>query len=226
MGPQMESGAAQAVSSVAPRREAERMARKKEEDVWRRSETGVQLRMVELERKLVKKDGQEGAVKLLPTEVSNGEGSGVVMTVTEAMESEDVVGVSVFMVEDTDVDAEDGCKHADVGAAGPDADLVDSRSSCLRSRGPEGGDLVSTCISPLNSSSLKCAESSARDATGASYADAQETIATSSVSSNRLTESGLIGRLLPGRGLCGEVYMAKVRLPSSVRLRLPSIRQW
>lgn len=43
----------------------------------------MQVRKVELERKLVKKDGQEGAVKLLPTDVSNGEGRGVVMTVTE-----------------------------------------------------------------------------------------------------------------------------------------------
>jgi hypothetical protein len=83
MGWQMESGAAQAVSRVAERREGERMARKNEEEDCSRRETGLQLRKVALERKSVKKREQEGAVKLLPREVSKDTGRGVVMTVTE-----------------------------------------------------------------------------------------------------------------------------------------------
>ena len=219
----MESGAAQAVSSVALRSEGDRIARKKDEEVWRSSETGVQLRKVEFERKLVKKDGQEGAVKLLPTEESKGEGSGVVMTVTAGEESEDVdEGMLVFVMEDSNVDIDNASEDVDVGSADPDTELVDSKRSCLRSRCSKGAGLVSTCISPLISNSLKCAESSARGATRTSYADAEETITTSSVNTDIVIESRSIGRLLPGRGLSDEEFIAMVPVFSTVRLWLPS----
>ena len=105
----------------------------------------MQLRKVELERKLVKKDGQEAAVKLLPTDVSNGEGRGVVMTVTDGEKSGDVeVGVLVLVMEDSNVDGEDGPEDVDVGSADSDTELVDSKRSCLRSRRSKGAGLVST----------------------------------------------------------------------------------
>ncbi len=220
-GSQIERGVAQAVSSVALRREAERIARKNEEDVWRRRDTGVQLRKVELERNLVKKEGQEGAVKLLPMDVSNGKGSGVVMTVTDGEESEDVdVGISVSVVGDPDVDVDDA--RFAVGSSASNEELEDSKRSCLRSRCPKGAGIVSTCISPLVSNSLKCAESAARGATGTSYAEASVTMVTRSVSSDMVIESRSIGRLLPGRGLCGDNCMVKVLVLSTVGLFLPS----
>ena len=146
---------------MALRRDAERMAWKNDEEVWRRRDTGVQLRKVELERKFVKKAGQEAEVKLLPIEVSNGDGSGVVMTVIEGEESEDVeVGVSVSALEDSDVEDEDsavedveGSEEVDVGSAASDEELVLSKRSCLRSSHLRGGGLVSTWISPLASNS-------------------------------------------------------------------------
>jgi hypothetical protein len=95
-GLQIERAAAQEVLRVAVRREGDRMTWKNDEDVWRRSETGVQLRNVELERNLVKKEGHEAAVKLLPNELSKGNGSGVVMTVTDGAVP-DVVEVEVAL---------------------------------------------------------------------------------------------------------------------------------
>jgi len=76
--------AEQAESRVWERRVEERIARKNEALFWRRSEAGTQDRKVVLDKNVVKKVGQEGTVKLLPREVSKGEGSGVVMTVIEA----------------------------------------------------------------------------------------------------------------------------------------------
>ena len=134
----MGSGAEQAVSRVAESREGDRMARKKEDDVCSISETGVQLRKVELERKVVKKPGQEAAVKLLPTEVSNGEGRGVAMTVMEGAESEEVDVGGSFSDEDSDVEADgDESVDVDVDSAGSEEVLVvspkaASRVSCLR----------------------------------------------------------------------------------------------
>jgi hypothetical protein len=72
------------------------IVRKNEDDVWRSSDTGVQLLKVAFERKVVKKSGHVGEVKLFPRELSNGDGSVVVITVTDGSMMECVVvGVSV-----------------------------------------------------------------------------------------------------------------------------------
>jgi hypothetical protein len=99
-GLQMARGALQAKSRVSLRRVASRSAWKKELLFWRRRETGVQDLKVELLRKVLKKSGQLWAVKLLPREVSNGTGIGVVMTVADGE-------VAVLVVELADSDATD-----------------------------------------------------------------------------------------------------------------------
>jgi hypothetical protein len=141
------------------------MARKNEVDVWRRSDTGVQLLKVELERKVVKKSGHVCEVKLLPIELSNGDGRGVVITVTDgSMVDCVVVGVSVSL--------EDDASEVDVDAWAVEESAVElleleisekssSSVSCRRCSQLSGWGLVSTCISPLASSSRKCCESAA-----------------------------------------------------------------
>ena len=207
-GEQTESGAEQAVSSVAERREAERMARKNDEEVWRSRETGVQLRKVLLARKLVKKVGHEEEVKLLPIEVSKGEGRGVVITVTEGEELDDVeVGVSVSVDEESEVvvdkDSEVECESEEDVDVDSEAELEvpSPKMSCLRSNQFKGAALVSKCISPLASNSLKWSESSARSTKETSYADVHDTRARANIRSDMVIESRSIGRLLPGLGL-------------------------
>ena len=68
---------------------------------------------------------------------------------------------------------------------------------------------------------MKCTESSPRDATGTSYADAQETMTTSSVNSDVVVGNHSLGRLLPGRGLCDKECIAMMPVFTTVRLWLP-----
>jgi hypothetical protein len=97
-GEQRARGALQAMSRVSERRVASRSAWKKELLFWRRSEIGEQERKVLFARKEVKKSGQDCEVKLLPREVSNGTGRGVVIT----------EGVGVVVVEPAESEVEDG----------------------------------------------------------------------------------------------------------------------
>lgn len=127
----------------------------------------------------------------------------------------------VFVIDDSDVDVEDGSEDVDVGSADLDTELVDSKRSCLRSRRSKGAGLVSRWISPLISNSMTCTESSARGATGTSYADAKETMTTSSANTGMFVDNHSIGRLLPGHGLCDEECIAMVPVFSTVRLWLP-----
>lgn len=179
-----------------------------------------------LARKVEKNKGQEGAVKLLPMEESNGEGRGVVITVTDGELLVDVeVGVSLsFAVEDSDVDEgnddilvevpdpdenEDECPEVDEGRLDSEDELkepprLSSMGSCLPWSRPRGGGLVSICISPLAASSLKCAESSTRGIPAVSYAAVHEITVRITSSNDMLIENGCVERLLPGRGLCGE----------------------
>ena len=66
------------MSRVRLIRVREWLAWKKLLEFCSRRENGRQLLNVELERNDLKKSGQEGEVKLLPREVSNGRGRGVV----------------------------------------------------------------------------------------------------------------------------------------------------
>ena len=119
----------------------------------------MQDRKVLLERKVVKKAGQDVEVKLLPREVSNGEGRGVVTTVVEVATAKLVV---VVALEDAEADediilevdsetAEEVAVEVEVGA-----ELVGIEVSCPTCRlssSTSGCDLVSKCISPRCSNS-------------------------------------------------------------------------
>ena len=132
------------------------------------SDTGVQDRKVLLERKLVKKVGQDVEVKLLPREVSKGDGRGVVMTVVEGAVSKVVVEVGSGDVLEDGMDIEVAVVVTEVSsdedaevdaAAGGLLVLVDSSRTWRLSRPTTGSGLASKCISPLCSSSRKCTES-------------------------------------------------------------------
>jgi hypothetical protein len=116
------------------------------------------------------------------------------------------VGVSDFVVEeDSEVDVEEDSAKVDVDEEElDDSPKLWSSVSCLRPSQPIGCGLVSICISPLSASSLKCAESSARGTTGASYAETHETVARITTSNDITDGSRSTERLLPGRRLCIE----------------------
>ena len=153
-GVQTDMGAAHAVSSVEARKAGERWARKKEALFCRRRERGAHERNVLLERKVVKKAGQELEVKLLPREVSKGEGSGVVITVVDGTVARLVVVVAFDVGE---ADEEGMVMVVDTEVAEVDEDALDvedeSCPTCRRSSSGTGSDLVSKCISPLSSNS-------------------------------------------------------------------------
>jgi len=174
-GLQIASGASQAESRVWVRRVVERSARKNEFEFCRRSDTGTQDWNVALLRKLEKKVGQDEVVKLVPIEVSNGEGRGVVTTVTEGLIEvetavpEIAVEVSVAMANEVAAAEEVVEEEEDVVEAAPESDvevassmlvatLVGTTLSCLRwmcmSR-IKGGSVRSICISPRAASSWK-----------------------------------------------------------------------
>lgn len=99
------------------------------------SEIGTHERKVELLRNALKKAGHDVVVKLLPSDVSKGDGNGVVITVTEADEGVVVVDVA-FSVDD-------------------EGSVVVVSNGSLSSRlsipnvGLGGAGLVSVCIKPL-----------------------------------------------------------------------------
>lgn len=103
------SEAAHAVLRVSARRVAERTARKNELEFWSRRETGTQDWKVEFWRKEAKKLGQLAEVKLLPREVSKGEGRADGARVPEG-----TVSVTVGVM-DTAGCAEDGALELETG---------------------------------------------------------------------------------------------------------------
>ena len=121
-------------------------------------------------RKFEKKVGQDEAVKLLPIEVSKGEGRGVVTTVTEGLiEVDTAVGESVVEESVAMASVVAAAEEEDVVDAAPDSDvevasdmLVGTTLFCRRcmymSR-TKGGSVRSMCISPRVASSGKCDDS-------------------------------------------------------------------
>jgi hypothetical protein len=146
---------------------------------------------VELLRKVEKNDGQEDCVKLLPREVSKGEGSGVVTTVMEGdIEVDTTVGERFVSVSVAIAGAEVVSTPADVDGADVMDDVDDVSDSetvmgttsscrfCMYVVSPrpgtsrlEGGSERSMWISPLASSSLKNDDSWTRASICMSYAD-------------------------------------------------------
>ena len=127
------------MSRVLVRREPERRARMKLLEVCRRREMGVQERKVLLERKVLKNLEQVGAVKLLPREVSKGEGIGAVISVMEGEGLEDVVVGASVEEEDEDEGvsvAEEASEEASEEVEVVEAIVVEevvSETSCRRS---------------------------------------------------------------------------------------------
>ena len=87
MGWQIGSDTAQAALSVSSRMTGERAALKKDLLFWRSRDTGTQDRKVLLLRNELKKSGQACDVKLLPRELSNGDGRAVGTRVPEGVAS-------------------------------------------------------------------------------------------------------------------------------------------
>lgn len=129
---------------------------------------GTQDWKVELARNVEKKDGQEDCVKLLPREVSNGEGSGVVTTVMEGdIEVDTTVGERLVSVSVAIAGAE-------VVPAAAETVVGTTSSSCrfcMYTSRLEGGSERSMWISPLASRSLKNDDSWTRGSICMSYAD-------------------------------------------------------
>ena len=144
---------------------------------------GTQDWKVALARKVEKNDGQDDWVKLLPREVSNGEGSGVVTTVMEGdIEVDTTVGERFVFVSVAIAGAEVVSAAADDGAEVMDDDDASSEtvvgttlsSSCrlgMYTSRLEGGSERSMWISPLASSSLKNDDSWTRASICILYAD-------------------------------------------------------
>ena len=167
---QSANGASHAASSVSLRRVGSCSARKKAAEVCRSNDTGMQDLNCASARKELKKLGHACEVKLLPIEVSNGEGMGVGMTVTDAW----VAGVLVFVALNVDwwsveielanevIDTasllvvEDDESVAKVAEADDSVEL--SCRSSIRLCDGLGGSLTSKCMSPSRSSCLKCVD--------------------------------------------------------------------
>jgi len=86
-GWQIGKEAAQATSRVSARRTGERAALKNDLLFWRSRDTGTQDWKVVLLRNELKKSGQDSEVKLLPRELSNGDGRAVGTIVPESVVS-------------------------------------------------------------------------------------------------------------------------------------------
>lgn len=150
-------GALHAASRVSERRLGSRSARKNELLFCSNKETGMQARKSGLDRNMVKKLGQDWDVKLLPREVSKGEGKGVGMILTVGLVDFVSVGEDVEC-EFSDVEEDAVARLAEDIEANVSGDSLSCRSSSLIGVGV-GGSRVSMWMRPSLSSSLKCKES-------------------------------------------------------------------
>lgn len=171
-GEQEESVTEHAASRVRERSRGDRDARKNELLFCRSSERGVQARKVALFRNVLKKFGQASDVKLLPSDVSNGEGRGDGAAVPEgAIAMTSMLLVSVGVAEALEVGVILVVAEAGVSDNESDAcSVVDSMEelvtivangsplSCRIANtavGTGGGSRRSMCIFPLLASFLK-----------------------------------------------------------------------